>query len=255
LKDIKEIRKIMKCDVFLLAAGESSRMFPLNSIMEKSLLPVNGKPVIRHIIENLTVPEVARHLRKITICCLNKFKKQFEHEFRDMPSLEIMGFEKPLGTATTLVDALHYETNHNNPDEWIMVHYADCITDLDYSNFLKSKMTNDEIDGIIAVTDTIHHDYSEVVLSLKEHFTAPILVHEFNEKPKLGYHSWTGIALLRTGAFLANMVGSENKDIAQNYFPILVQDKKLEAFATHAKWYDVGNLNSYRKVCEMFNHI
>ena len=76
-------------NVFLLAAGESSRMFPISTIMEKSLLPVDGKPVISHIVDNLRKCD---KVGKITSCCLKKFEKQFEHEFRDIHIVNLQIF-------------------------------------------------------------------------------------------------------------------------------------------------------------------
>jgi choline kinase len=44
----------------LLAAGESSRMYPLSSGIHKSMLEVLGKPLLEHTLEKLNVkPEEA----------------------------------------------------------------------------------------------------------------------------------------------------------------------------------------------------
>jgi NDP-sugar pyrophosphorylase family protein len=232
-------------------------MFPLNTIMEKSLLPINGKPVIRHIVENLTVPEVARHLRKITICCLDKFKKQFEHEFRDMPSIEIMGFLEPIGTATTFLAAIEKE---NNIDDFSMIHYADCLTEIDYSQFIEytyscKKHYGYNPDGVIAVTNKVKHDYSEVII---DNEFAPNVI-EFKEKPLIPTYTWSGIGLFNPQVFRTYTPSTErlfdNIDIATHILPRMVETNRLRAYPYNGYWYDMGNLNSYRKVCDMFNHI
>lgn len=257
----------MKLDCFILAAGEGQRMFPLSSIMEKSLLPVDGKPVIRIIVDNLTKPEVAKHLRKITICCLSKFKKQFEHEFRDMPSIEFKEFDKPCGTATTL-----YESMYKGSSEWIMVHYADCITEIDYVKFIRQIPKMRKSDGIIAVTNKVKHDYSEVVLQDGSKYNK---VWTFKEKPQLNNYTWSGIAIFKTKPFLKTADSLWNKycetspiasamqlmtkqkpyyDIAFDIFPQMIKLNSLSAFPYNGEWYDVGNLNSYRKLCEIYNN-
>lgn len=246
-----------KIDCYILAAGESSRMFPMNQIMEKSLLPVNGKPVVRHIIENLTQPEVAKHLRNITICCLTKFKKQFEHEFRDMPSIQFQEFDEPVGTFFTWLDtaAVHYGKNITT--EWSMVHYADCLTDIDYSDFISDIDPN--YHGLIAVTKNVKHDYSEVKLSNNVINTTTARVTEFREKPQLTNYTWSGIGLFNTKQVEDYLdyidLGEGRKyDFAFDVFPLMIKEKKLKAYLYTGDWYDMGNLNSYRKVCEMFNN-
>lgn len=242
-----------KIDCFILAAGESSRMFPLSTIMEKSLLPVNGVPVIRHIVENLTVPEVARHIRRIIICCLTKFKKQFEHEFRDMPDIEIKEFEKPKGTYSTWWQSVDKYTS-----EYCMVHYADCLTEIDYTDFIKAGFKtfgNKYKNGLIAVTNNVKHDYSEVIPDPddEEYPSDYPDVMEFREKPKVS-STWSGIGIFRTKAMEKILNGYKNKDFAFDAFPVMINHNTLKSYRYNGYWYDVGNLNSYRKVCELFNN-
>jgi NDP-sugar pyrophosphorylase family protein len=247
-----------KIDVFLLAAGESSRMFPLSTIMEKSLLPVNGRPVIRHIIENLTVPEVAKHIRKITICCLTKFKKQFEHEFRDMPSIEFKEFDEPMGTYTTWFFA-----GENNSTEWSMVHYADLITEIDYNYFFNIQRLNncDDVkcdgcyEGVIACTHNVRHDYSEVITDTNVPYcTEPLTVKAFHEKPYIENFTWSGIGIFNTKKTMS-YYKYKNMDFAFDVFPEMVKKNRLKAYCYSGNWFDMGNLNSYRKVCSMYDKV
>jgi len=240
----------MKVDVFLLAAGESQRMFPLSQIMEKSLLPVDGKPVIRHIIENLTQPEVAKHLRKITICCLSKFKKQFEHEFRDMPSIEFKTFTAPMGTVNTTI---FFEDFHTS-SKYIMVHYADCLTEIDYVDFISSFFNRcdiDKYDGSIAVTNQVKHDYSEVDV-----YPATLKVTGFYEKPQIKNYTWSGIGLFHMENLMENynINYMKSMDFAFDIFPNMIEEDRLIAYPYNGYWYDMGNLNSYRKVCNQFDN-
>ena len=233
-----------KIDVFLLAAGEANRMYPLNQIIEKSLLPVDGKPVIRHIYDKIKFKWVNDILvyGKIVICCLRKFRKQFEHEFRDDDYIEIIDFEKPIGTFNTF-----FLASNQKRSEWVMIHYADCLTDIDYCNFI-SKI-DDKSDGLIAVTNTVKHDYSEVS------FTTDGLVQDFVEKPKVMNYSWSGIGLFNTERLRLNYNRKyEGTDFAFDIFPQMIKKGKLKAYPYNGYWYDVGNLNSYRKICEKFQN-
>ena len=230
-----------KIDVFLLAAGESSRMFPISTIMEKSLLPVDGKPVIRHIVDNLRKCD---KIGAIHICCLTKFMKQFQHEFRDeKEKIDIIGFEKPEGTYTTWFSALYETDKHDKEKEWSMVHYADCLTEIDYDDFI-SKI-DEKYNGLIAVTNTVKHDYSEVS------FTVDGVVQDFVEKPNVMNYSWSGIGLFNTTSIMEFYNGHDGQDFAFDIFPQMIKVEKLKAYPYNGYWYDCGNLNSYRKMCKL----
>ena len=228
----------MKIDVFLLAAGESSRMFPLSQIMEKSLLPVDGKPVIRHIVDDLTNCEC---VGDITICCLRKFESQFMHEFRDVENVGVLSFKNPVGTYTTWYLSVGEEEDGRS--EWSMVHYADCLTEIDYNDFI-SKI-DEKYNGLIAVTNTVKHDYSEVS------FTVDGVVQDFVEKPKVMNYSWSGIGLFNTKV-VEEFRTDDSQDFAFDIFPQMIKKDKLKAYPYNGYWYDMGNLNSYRKVCKLF---
>ena len=227
-------------DCFLLAAGESSRMFPLSTIMEKSLLPVDGLPVVRHIVENL---KECKRVGKITICCLRKFESQFLHEFRDVEDVSILSFDKPYGTYTTWYLSVGEEGDGRS--KWSMVHYADCMTDIDYNGFI-SKI-DEKYDGLIAVTNTVKHDYSEVS------FTIDNVVQDFVEKPNVMNYSWSGIGLFKTKV-LEEFRTDNSQDFAFDIFPQMIGKGTLKAYPYNGYWYDCGNLNSYRKVCEMYSN-
>lgn len=209
--------------------------------MEKSMLPVDGKPVIRYIFDNL---RKSKNIGKICICCLNRFAKQFRHEFRDT-DVDFIFFPEPLGTARTVMAI------NGNEDEYIMIHYADCMTDINYDEFIKN-CDFQKYDGIIAVTDTVKSDYGEVIIGHNK-------VFQFNEKPVLPYHTWSGILVINKKKLrqIWNEIDGDKldyNDIAYNIFPAMVCKEKLGAYNYGGFWADVGNLNSYRKMCEKYNH-
>lgn len=226
-----------KIDVFLLAAGEANRMYPLNQIMEKSLLPVDGKPVVRIIANKLIdVPEI----EDIYICCLTKFRKQFEHEFRDLP-VKIVPIRKPVGT----FDTWFYSYIGQKVSKHCMVHYADCFTDINYSDFING-MSN-AYGGFIAVTNKVKHDYSEVFFQVDNR------VVKFNEKPRILNHTWSGIGIFDTDYLHSLYTFKKKQDFAFDIFPKMIKQELLYVYLYDGDWMDVGNLNSYRKICEKFN--
>lgn len=241
---------VTKCDVFLLAAGEANRMYPLNQIIEKSLLPVDGKPVIRIIVDNiykqLKHKQLSIRLGKIYICCLDKYAKNFQHEFRDMErDIKIIPFDNPVGTFSTFFRASLGEKN----TEWVMVHYADCITEINYRDFayILCKKPKPDYDGIIAVTNMVKHDYSEVSFQPDDRVT------NFYEKPKISSHTWSGIGLFHKDNLTLNYKRKGiDDDFAFDIFPQMIAKKKLAVYEYNGFWADMGNLNAYRKICEKY---
>lgn len=233
----------MKLDCTILAAGEGSRMFPISAILEKSLLPINGKPCIRHIVDKL---KLCKSVGEIHIHCLKKFENQFMHEFRDVEEVGILSFDKPIGTYNT------WYLGAEGSTEYCMVHYADCITNIDYNDFISGffkRCDFDKYDGIIAVTDAVRHDYS-----LVEVYPATLRVEAFYEKPHIGGYTWSGIGLFNTERLENYYDGnpSDSRDFAFDIFPQMIKQEKLIAYPYHGQWMDVGNLNSYMKMCKAY---
>jgi NDP-sugar pyrophosphorylase family protein len=164
------------------------------------------------------------------------------HEFRDVEDVGILSFKDPVGTYTTWYLSVGEEEEGRS--EWSMVHYADCLTEIDYDDFI-SKI-DEKFDGIIAVTNTVKHDYSEVS------FTVDGVVQDFVEKPNVMNYSWSGIGLFKTAA-LEEFRTDGSQDFAFDIFPKMIKQDKLKAYPYNGEWWDVGNLNSYRKICAKFN--
>ena len=226
-------------------------MWPFNVVMEKSLLPINGKPVVRHLVENLKKSPL---IKNILIGVLDKFRPNFEHEFRDVPDIKIISFPEPVGTASTVIDVI------DNTGKFLLIHYADCVTDINYTDFIYTCLEHKKewTDAIIAITNNVKHDYSEVVINDKPYYGL-YDVEAFYEKPKLPTWTWSGIALINQLAFynIWRLIGetySDYQDIATHIFPKMIEFKRLEAYAYNGVWWDVGNLNSYMKVVEMYKN-
>src|SRR5688572_33107345 len=61
--------------VIVLAAGYATRLYPLTLTQPKPLLPVAGKPMVDHVLDNLTpIPDIDR----VYIVTNAKFAQQFQ---------------------------------------------------------------------------------------------------------------------------------------------------------------------------------
>ena len=234
-----------------MGAGSGTRMFPLTHFINKHLLHLGGKPVIRIIAEKIaTVLEQ----QDITIVCNQKDLQDYQWEFRDMPLLHFCPFEGKLegiGTARQFSIAI---LQQRMQDDTVLLHYGDTITDLDYGHFIDYYNNRDEMDAMIAITQNIKHDYSQVLFDVSNN-----MITNIEEKPNLAYPSWTGI-----GIFVADKIKNEvlavtqtrngEVDIAKHILPRLVKRHELHGYLYDGRWFDVGNLRSYKLLVQEFQN-
>jgi NDP-sugar pyrophosphorylase family protein len=111
--------------------------------------------------------------------------------------------------------------------------------------------------AMIAVTQNIRHDYSQV------HFdTHTSLVSGIEEKPKLSYPSWTGIGIFNREYFLKVYENLELNgkniegylDFGYHVLPAMAKDGGLHAYQYDGQWFDVGNLRSYQKLAKEYQN-
>lgn len=227
--------------VFIMAGGESSRMFPFSAIQEKSLLKIGGKPIIRILTDRLLKTGICKP-EELTVCILGKHIDDFRWEFRDVPGIKFSPKIEATGTASHYYYAAELEQKVE-ADEPVMIHYADCLTEIDYEEFVDFFLDSMK-DCCIAVTKNAKHEYSEVVS------TPGGYVSEFHEKPELASPTWTGIAAFRHGV-IKDIVGDplfgRKIDFGHDIFPELVKKKQLAAYVYEGRWVDVGTSSGYMK--------
>lgn len=226
---------------FILAAGEASRFAPYSRLLEKSMLPLGGKPVVRIIAERL-YRQFAFNEHEMFICVLEKHVDVFKHEFRDM-KVGLKAFAEPLGTVNTLVYASQKEGITAEDD--ILLHYADTYTDINYAD-MYNRFRECGKGAMIAISRNIKHDYSEV------HFdTGSGMVVKMVEKPLLHYPTWTGIAIFNHGAWFYLMGGKSAHDcidFGYDIFPTWAEQQGLAGYMVDVPYYDVGNPSGYTKL-------
>src|SRR3989344_5263919 len=77
----------MKIDVILLAAGYSTRLYPLTKNFPKPLLEVAGKPVITNIVEKL---ENLEDINKIYLVTNNRYFNYFAEKEKSIKNPVLM---------------------------------------------------------------------------------------------------------------------------------------------------------------------
>ena len=204
---------------------------------------IGGIPLLTLIIMKLKKAGIAEN--DINIICLIKDFKDYSYELRDY-DVRYSPFKEDKGTGLHFYEANERNKDYDGP---ILVHYGDVITDLDYSDMIRSYGGEE---CMIAVTKNIKHDYSKVTLS-----ETSFAVEGFEEKPLLDSFAWSGVAIFDNKRIMKRIDqniedGITFIDLAHNIFPNIVSDRSMTAFVYNGEWYDVGNLKSYQYVFDKF---
>lgn len=235
---------------FVLCAGEASRLYPFSDLLPKSMLPVGGKPVLRHIVERL-----AQYDFKDIVLCVNKkqlpiFFDYFENGERFGVSIVYSVSEQPLGTVGEVLNVKDLITDD------FLLYFGDELTKIDLNQLRKTHtMTKIALGvGTLALLQNVRSEVGVAQVwsnaTVTDNITCketPIFpqITSFEEKPWMN-NVWSGIAILSHDALNS---AREGDDFGRDLFPRLIAEvKPLYAYISDAEWYDVGTLSHYRRV-------
>ena len=112
----------MEVRAIIVAGGHGSRLYPLTKYTHKTLLPLQGRPIIDYVLATIRNAGIS----KITIIG-NKFIEKIKNHVGD--NIEYVLEDEPLGVGNAL--NLAREKNLNSP---LLIWFSDNITNLDLSS-------------------------------------------------------------------------------------------------------------------------
>lgn len=219
--------------VFVLAGGVGERFQPYTELLPKCMMPVRGKPAVRHIVDALVDQMFDTDL--IHVCIQEKDFRYFSHEFRDVP-VQLKASDQPLGTAGE-VYALRRRIN-----DPFMVIYADDLTFRDYR-----KLSDDHVEAskardvmaTLAITDNYKLPMGTMALQPETD-----RIFGFTEKPVGMLPLWTGVAVF--AQFVLEYM-QLFKDFATDVIPAMIADEKLiRGYMTHKPWVTLNDIQQWR---------
>jgi NDP-sugar pyrophosphorylase family protein len=218
----------------VLCGGEGTRLRPITYSMPKSLVPVNGKPVVEHIFDLLKRYGV-RHV----IVSVGYLKEKIIAEQKNWSKygmhFSFVEEEKPLGTAgpLRLAEAMLTKT--------FIASNGDELKDIDIGKMYEAHKRNRALVTIALAKVDDPGDYG--VARLKEE-----RIVEFVEKPKKGEapSNMINAGLSIVEPEVINMI-PENKFcmLERDIFPQLARQGKLFGFAFSGKFFDIGTPERY----------
>ena len=217
--------------VVIMAGGKGKRLLPLTENIPKPMLPIQGMPMLEHIIMKLQ-REGFRDVR-ISINYLgNMIKEHFGDGRKFGVEIRYLEENSPLGTAGVLANLKDEKINYP-----ILVTNGDVITDIKYHDMINYAVSK-ESDGLMAVRT--------------EEWKNPFAVVKSNNNKLLGLvekpiqRNQVNAGIYCVGQKLINLLNKgEYCDMPDLFVQGLSSDLELNIYPLHEYWLDVGRPEDY----------
>jgi glucose-1-phosphate thymidylyltransferase len=240
-------------EAIILCGGFATRLEPLTLFIPKPLLPIEGKPILDHIMDSLRGLEAKR----VIISTNEKFEDQFRYWMSN-------NIARESGTPMELV----VEPTTTNANKF------GAIKGLDY--LIKKLRVDDDV-AIIAGDNYYSFDLKDAFESFGGRRAPLVLLRDvgskedakrfgvvelegqrvvrFEEKPQEPRTTMisTGIYMLpkdTLGKFDEYLRGGNNPDAPGYFLKWLASENPVYGFECKGEWFDIGTLDTYRSVFE-----
>lgn len=224
--DELEQTKVRENLFIIMAGGVGRRLLPHTANTPKPMVPVQGKPILEHIIQR-----AKRDGFQNFVITVHHLSEVIENYFSNGESLGVsisyIRETSPLGTAGSLSSI---DPTHSLP---FVVTNGDVLTDINYSDLLDYHIRN-HAEATMAVREhTWQNPFGVVLLQGSE-------VTQYEEKPVL-------TSLINSGVYALNpnilqlLSKSEYLDMSTLLKRVLESNQKLIAYPLYEKWIDVGS--------------
>ena len=243
-------------DALILCGGFATRLEPITLFVPKPLLPIGGRPILDHITEGLDLPEIDR----VVVSVNKKFENQFMHwaDCRRSQNFkkEIELVVEPTtshGSKFGAIKGIDYAIEKAGLGDDLLIIAGD-----NFYEFRMASMLSEAKSGHKAPTVCVYD-----VLSTEEakKFGVVVLdkgmIADFEEKP-----AQPKSTLISTGIYFypketlgkfREYLDSGNTPDAPGYFlQWLIKRTAVKPFKMDGKWFDIGTLDTYKKVFSMF---
>jgi dTDP-glucose pyrophosphorylase len=217
--------------LIIMAGGMGKRLLPHTENCPKPLLPVNGKPMLEHIIEKAKANGFYRF-----IISINYLGHMIEDYFGDgshwQVQINYLKEEAPLGTAGSLC------LLESVPDDPILVTNGDVITDINYADFIDFHSKDVNAMATMAVSQyELEHPFGVV-------HTRGVEIIGFEEKPKILNYINAGVYVLEPNA-LELLIHNNHCDMPTLFQRINEKKLRTIVYPIHEQWLDVGSKKDY----------
>ena len=226
---------------FILAGGKGTRMRPFTYELPKPLIPVQGRPLLQHILDLLRKYEIRDIIISTGYMC-DKIKEYFGNGSKFGLDITYIEEKEELGTAGALnmsKDLLK--------DTFIMFN-GDILANIDLHDLIDFHSRNE---GLATIALTPVDDPSRFgVADLKGD-----RIMKFVEKPKTHISNLINAGVYVLEPEVINYVPKGRAMMETDVFPKLAAEGKLFGYPYDGQWFDTGTHESYEKAIKHWKKI
>jgi dTDP-glucose pyrophosphorylase len=209
----------------VMAGGKGKRLWPHTQNCPKPMLPVNGKPMLQHILEKAR--EEGFHRFMLAVNYLGKIiEDYFGNGSNFGVDIEYLREDQPLGTAGAL------SLMESPPDSPVIVTNGDVLTDVKYSDIVNFHKRY----GAKATMAVRQYEWQHPFGVVR---TNGMEIIGFDEKPVTRTHINAGIYILEPEMF-GLLVRNMHCDMPELFIKAQNFRHKTMAYPMHEPWLDVG---------------
>ena len=243
--------------IIILAAGYATRLYPLTLTRPKPLLPVAGKPMVEHVIDNLAP---IGGIDRIYVVTNAKFAEQFQtwsDNYRATKSKLNFTIVNDGSTDDTnklgAIGDINYVINSQNVDDDIIVVAGDNLFNQPLSDF--GKFCREKNAPALAVYDVGNLEEIKKYNSISTDDDGRITF--FEEKPKNPTSTLTGIALYfypkATVPLIKQYIAEgNNPDQPGRFVQWLYPRSAVYTWKVPGLWFDIGSKETLEEANQIF---
>lgn len=225
-------------NVVIMAGGKGTRLKPLTDNTHKSLIPVGGKPIIRHLIDHLAASGFREihisvgHLAEQLAGCLGDGREQGV-------SIRYIHERIPMGSIGAMTLKQHW------PHYDFLVINGDVYSNFDVTNLCSEYFSRKADMAVLAVSNTVKVPYGMLEMDSNGH------ISNFVEKPAFECMVNAGVYLFNRNVLnlLPKGIPFEGWQLIQSALHAGLHVAGVPQ--TTGYWIDIGSMETLRKAQEM----
>lgn len=231
-----------KYDVVILAGGFGTRMSKDFLDIPKPLIPVNGTPILKHLID-----ECKKYNRLNILIVLHHMSDKIQNYFGDGTkygvNIEYFVEKAPLGTGGALLAVKNFLK------DIFLVLYADVYSDLNINDFFDFHLNNDsEISIVVHPND---HPHDSDIVEIKDNKVVKFSPHPHSDNVKKNLVNAAMYLINKSSLSHLSKTKNTKFDIAQNMFPELLKKQvNILPYITSEYIKDMGTPERLKNVNE-----
>lgn len=246
--------------VIILAAGYATRLYPLTLTQPKPLLPVAGKPMVEHVIDNLApIPGIDRIYVVTNAKFAGHFQKWSDHYRATKAKLDFTVCNDGSTDDTNKLGAIgdiNFVLNTQKVDDDLIVVAGDNLFSEQLSDF--GKTCREKNAPVLALYDVGNLEeikkYNSITVDAAGRITF------FEEKPKQPASTLTGIALYyyprQTLALIKQYIAEgNNPDQPGRLVQWLYPRTPFYTWRVPGIWFDIGSKETLEEANQIFGRL